>query len=175
MNANRMQKPIAKAARARLRKCSAQAASGEPRRRRPRHRLRAAEVKKTEHGAGEVERGQDIEVRRQAEMVGERRRHQAAEQVARDVAGDVGREGAGRVRSAALFGEVRERQREGRRHEKALGDAQRREGGEVGRHREQGGRDREQRQADQDAAPAVDLPAEKGDGARRPPCRSCWR
>ena len=42
-------------------------------------------------------------------------------------------------------------------------DAQEREDGEIGRDREQRGRDREQGQAEEDAEPAVDMRAEKAD------------
>ena len=95
-------------------------------------------------------------------MVGDGGREQAAEQVAGDVAGDVGGERPGGIAGAAVLAEIGQGQRERRRHEHALRDPQRGEGGEVGGGREQHGRDRQQRQADDDAAAPVDPAAEEG-------------
>ena len=47
-------------------------------------------------------------------MVDERGRHQAANEVARDVAGDIRRKGAGGIPGAAMFGQIGQREREGR-------------------------------------------------------------
>ena len=44
-------------------------------------------------GASQIDRGKEIEVRGQAEMVDDRSRDQPANEVAGDVAGDVGGEG----------------------------------------------------------------------------------
>ena len=97
-------------------------------------------------------------------MVHERGRHQAAEQVARDVAGDIGGERACRVRRAAAFGQIRQREREGRRHAQPLRDAQEGKRHQIGGYREQQRRDREQGQTGQDAAPTIDAMAEECDG-----------
>ncbi len=43
-------------------------------------------------------------------MIGKRGRDQATEEIARDIAGDVGGEGAGGIGSAALLAQVGERQ-----------------------------------------------------------------
>ena len=97
-------------------------------------------------------------------MIDEGRGHEPADQVARDVARDVGGESTGRVGGAAFLAEVGQRQREGRGHEDALHDAQQREGAEPGRHRQQRRRYRQQREADKDPQPAVDLAGEQRDG-----------
>ena len=126
--------------------------------------------------AGQVESREDVEVRGQAQVIGERRRDQPADQIARDIARDVGGEGAGRVGGAVFLAEIGERQRECRGHEDALHDAQQREGAEPGRHGQQRRRYGEQREADQDAEPAVDAPARTAPRpGRRPPCPWCWR
>ena len=78
-------------------------------------------------------------------MIGDAGRYQPADQVARDIAGDVAGERAAGVHRAALFAEIGKRQREGRRHAEPLHDPQDREGGEIRRHREQRGRDRRAR------------------------------
>ncbi len=65
-------------------------------------------------------------------MVGDRGRHQPAEQITGDIARDVRGEGAGCVRRAAFLAEIGEHQGEGRRHEDALSDAQGGEDHEVG-------------------------------------------
>src|SRR6266545_793525 len=94
IKANRMQNPIAKAARSDgLRRCSAQ-------------------IESDEHGARDVERGEDVEIRRESQVIDESGRHQASEQIARDVAGDVGGERAGRFVRGAGFAEIRQHQRE---------------------------------------------------------------
>jgi len=62
-----------------------------------------------------------------------------------------------------LLAEIGEHQREGRRHAQALGDAQQREYGEVGRGRQQHGRNRQQREAQQDAPAAIDALTEERD------------
>ena len=147
-----------------LRRCSAQVASGEAGLALVRHhRRRAPEPEPDQHGAAQIEQGEDVEVGGEAEMVGDRRRQQAPEQVAGDVAGDVGGERAGGVDGTAALAEIGQGQRERRRHEHALRHPQGGEGGEVRRGREQRGRDGEQRQADDDAGAAVDPPAEVGD------------
>ena len=147
MKANRMQKPMAKAARSGgLRQCVDRrreaAIAPSPHRM---HRLDALDGEIDQHRAGEIEQREEIEIRRQAEIVGDRGRDQPADQIAGDVAGDVGGERAAGIHRAALLAEIGQRQREGRRHAQALRDAQHREDGEVGRDREQRGRDREQR------------------------------
>ena len=94
-------------------------------------------------------------------MIGHRGRDQPADQVACDVAGDVGGKRAAGIHRAALLAQIGERERERRSHEQALGDAQSREDRQIGCHGEQGSRDRQQEQTDQDAEPAVDPLAEE--------------
>ena len=116
-----------------------------------------------ERGAGEIERREEIEVRRQPEMIGHRRGDEPSDEIAGDIAGDVGGRSRGGVDRTRMFAEIGERQREGGRHAQALDDAQRREHGEVGRAREQRGRNRENDETDQNAEPLVDLFAEDRD------------
>ena len=96
-------------------------------------------------------------------MIGKCRRDQATEQIARDIAGDVGREGAGGVGSAALLAQVSERQGKGGRHAKALRDTKHRKHGQVRRDCQQRGRERQQGETNQDAKSPVDVLAEHGD------------
>ena len=128
MKANRMQKPMPKAARsAGLRQCSIIAANGDCAGGHRMHRLDALDREINQHRAGEIEQREEIEIRCQAEAVGDRGGNQPADQVARDIAGDIGRERAAGVHRAALFAEIGERQRKRRRHAQALRDAQHRE------------------------------------------------
>ena len=127
------------------------------------HRLDALDGEIDQHRAGEIEQREEIEIRGQPERVDDRGRHQPADQVAGDVAGDIGRERAAGVHRAALLAEIGQRQRERRRHAQALRDAQDREDGEVGRARQQRGRDREQDEAHENAEPPVDVRAEEAD------------
>ena len=145
MKANRMQKPIAKAARSDgLRQCADGRRERRLRRRHRVHRLDALNGEVHQHRAGQIEQREEVEVRRQPERVDDRGRHQPSDQIAGDVAGDIGRKRAAGVHRAALFAEIGQRQRKGRRHAQALQDAKDREGGEVRRARQQRGGDREQ-------------------------------
>ncbi len=116
-----------------------------------------------EHGPGQIERREEIEVRREPEMIGYRGGDESPDEVARDVTGDVGGRSGGRVDRTRMLAEIGERQREGGRHAEPLDDAQRGENGEVGRNGEQSGRKCENDEADQDAEPLVDPPAEDRD------------
>ncbi len=62
-----------------------------------------------------------------------------------------------------MLAEIGQRQRKGRRHAQPLQDAQDGEHREIGRVREQRGRDRKQNKAQQNAEPAVDMRAEEAD------------
>ena len=128
------------------------------------HRFGARNREIHQNRTGEIEGREDVEIRCQAEMVGHRGRDQSADQIARDVAGDVGRECASRVLGTARLAEIRERECERGRHEHALSDAQQSEAREIGCGGKQRGRNREQRQAEQDAEPPVDAAAEERDG-----------
>jgi hypothetical protein len=95
------------------------------------HRSGTRDREVDEHGAREVERGEEVEVPGQAEMVDECSRDKAADQIARDIAGDVGSKGPGGVRRAALLAEIGEGEREGRGHAQPLRDTQDRKRGQV--------------------------------------------
>ena len=59
------------------------------------HHRRGARMREIDqHGAGEIERCEEIEVCRQTQMVGDAGGNQPADQIARDIAGDVGGERA---------------------------------------------------------------------------------
>ena len=75
---------------------------------RHRHGHRRPQREPGERGAGQIQRSEDLEVGGQAEVVCHRGREQAAEQVARHIAGDVGRERAGRRGLAAMLRQVRQ-------------------------------------------------------------------
>src|SRR5439155_21164204 len=107
------------------------------------HRWSPAEREIDENRAGEIERGKEIEVTGEPEVIDERGRHEASEEVARDIPRDIRREGAGGIGGAATFGQIRQRQRERRRHAQPLRDAQQGKCREVGRDGKQGGRERE--------------------------------
>src|SRR5215469_15522917 len=98
---------------------------------------RLMKARKDEKGAGNVEYGEKIEVRRHTPMMDECRGHQASEEVAGDVAGNIGGKGSGGVLGTALLGKIGERERERRGHEQALDDAQHRKDGEARRRGEE--------------------------------------
>jgi len=89
-------------------------------------------------------------------MIGDRGGDQSAEKVRGDVARNIGREGARRIRGTAMLAEIGEGEREGASHEQALHDAQRRKAREPGSHRQQQRRKYERGEAQQDSAPAVE-------------------
>lgn len=154
---------MAKAARsAGLARCASQLANGEPHVGLA-HRRRALDGEPDQHGAAEVERGEDPEIRSQPQMVDHAGGQQAAEQIGGDVARDVGGKGAGGIGGAGVLAEVGERQREGRRHAEALDDAQQGEERQARHGGEQRGRQRQDREAEQDAAAPVDRATEQGD------------
>ena len=62
-----------------------------------RHRRVRCRLKKTSTAPARLRPAKHVEIGREPEMIGDRRRHQSAEQVARDVTRDIGREGAGRI------------------------------------------------------------------------------
>jgi len=94
-------------------------------------------------------------------MVGDARGHQPADQVARDIAGDVGGERAARVHRAAFLAEIGKRERECGGHAEPLCDPQDRECREVRRGRQQSGRNGEHAKAHQNPEAPVDPPAEQ--------------
>ena len=101
MKANRMQKPMPKAARsADVAQVISQATSGEAGDAPAGRQHRRADREIDKHRAGEIERGEEVEIGGEPEMVGDAGRDQPADQIAGDVAGDVGGEGARRHRVA---------------------------------------------------------------------------
>ena len=98
-----------------------------------------------------------------AQCVDDRGRNQPPDQVARDVAGDIGRERAAGIHRTALFAEIGQRQRKRRCHAEALRNAQHGEDGQIRRARQQRRGDREQDQAQENAEPPVDMRAEEAD------------
>jgi hypothetical protein len=105
----------------------------------------------------------EVEVRGQPERIDDRGRHQPPDQIAGDVAGDVGRERAACIHLIALLAEIGQRQRKGRGHAEALRNTQDREHTEIGGARQQRGGNREQNQAQENAEPAVDVRAQEAD------------
>ena len=93
MNANRMQKPMAKLARkGGFFRCMIQASKCE-RMLGPRsHRRRLLDGEIDQHRAEQIEHGEEVEIAGEAEMVGDARRDQPADEIAGDIAGDVGGE-----------------------------------------------------------------------------------
>ena len=127
------------------------------------HRLGSRQAEIYQRGAGEVERRESVEIAGQTDRVGHRRRHDAADQIAHDVAGHVGRERACRILGARLFGQIGHGQRKRGRHAQPLRDAQRHEPADIRRARQQGCRDRQQHQTDPDAAAAIETAAQQRD------------
>ena len=127
MNAKRMQKPIAKLARrSGLRRCSAKTESGEflplcrgigsP---------ACVKPKWTRTAPKTIQSGESIKGGLKPEVLGEAGCEEAAEEIAGDVPGDVGRERSAGIDRAAMLAQIREGEREGRRHAQALSDPQR--------------------------------------------------
>ena len=127
------------------------------------HRLDALDGEVDQHRAGKIEQREEIEVRGQPERIDDGGRHQPPDQIAGDVAGDIGGERAACVHRTALLAEIGQRQRKRRRHAEALRDAKDRENGEIGRARQQRGGDREQDQACENAEAAIDMRAQEAD------------
>ena len=164
MKANRMQKPIAKAERsAGLRQWPTVAANGDCAADHRMHGLDARNGEINQYRAGKVEQCKEIEIRRQPHAVDHGGGYQPPDQIAGDVAGDVGRERAARVHRTALLAEIGQRQRKRRCHAEALRDAQRGKHHQIRCARQQRGGDREQDQAQQNAEPAVDMRAQEAD------------
>ena len=65
-----------------------------------------------EHGSGEIERGKEMEIGREAQVVSDRGRNHPTEQIARDVAGNVCSKGSARIGRAALLAQIGQHQRE---------------------------------------------------------------
>ena len=94
---------------------------------------RAFDHQRRERRAQEVQRGKGQEIAGDAEVVDQRGGAQPPDEVARDIAGDIGGEGAGQVLGGRMFAQMGEGQRECGGHAQALRDAQRGEDGEIGR------------------------------------------
>jgi hypothetical protein len=90
-----------------------------------------------QHCADQVERGEEVEIGGKTEMVCYRGGDQTPNQIARDISGDIGGEGARRVGGAVVLTEISEREGKGRRHAQPLRHAQNGEHREVGSAREQ--------------------------------------
>ena len=137
------------------------------------HGLDARDREPHQHGTREIERREDVEIRGESQVIDDAGGQQAAEQVGGDVAGDIGGECAGGVGGRRVLAKVGERERKGRRHAKPLDDAQ---GGEDRQRRHAGqqqGRQGEDRQAEEDAAAAIERAAEQAD--RKPADRHADR
>ena len=96
-----------------------------------------------EQGTRQVENSEEIEIRREPEMIGHRCGDEPADEIARDIAGDIGRRRCRGIDRARMFAEIGECQGEGRGHAQALYDTQHCEHRQVWRAREQSGRDRQ--------------------------------
>ena len=106
------------------------------------HRSRLGDREVNERSASQIHSGEEVEVGCQTEVVGDRGRDQAADEVARDVSGYVGRESTIRIAVAALLPEVSEHESECGRHEQPLRDAEHREHGQIRSNRQERGRNR---------------------------------
>jgi hypothetical protein len=62
-----------------------------------------------EHGAGQIERGEEIEVRGEPEMVGDCCRDEPANEIARHIARDIGRRRGRGIDRARMLAEIGER------------------------------------------------------------------
>ncbi len=125
------------------------------------HRLDALDGEIHQHRAGKIQQSEEIEIRCQPEIVHDGGGNQPADQVARNIAGDIGRERAAGVHRTALFAEIGQRQRKGRRHAQALDNTKHREHGQVRRDGQQGGWNSEKGKAEENAEPAIDVLAQE--------------
>jgi hypothetical protein len=55
-----------------------------------------------QHGASEIERCEEVEIRGKTQVIRDRSRDQTADKIARDIAGDVGGKGAAGVGSTGV-------------------------------------------------------------------------
>src|SRR5215469_11880364 len=88
-------------------------------------------------------------------MVGERGGEKPAQEIARDITGDIGGEGAACIDRATFLSEIGERQGECRGHKEALRYPKRREDREARRNRQERGWNRQRHQTQENAAAAV--------------------
>jgi hypothetical protein len=77
------------------------------------HGLHALDREVDQQRARKIEQGKEIEIRRQAQIVGQSRRDETPDQVACDVPRDVGGKRAASVHRAAPLAEIGKRQRKG--------------------------------------------------------------
>jgi hypothetical protein len=96
-------------------------------------------------------------------MIGNSSRQQPANQIACDVAGDVGRKRTRRISRARVLAEIGEGQGECGRHAHPLHDPQQRENRQVGRAGEQGRGNCKHNQRDENTPPPIYVSAEVGD------------
>jgi hypothetical protein len=125
------------------------------------HRLDPIDREIDQGSARHIEDGEKVEIPGQAESVHDRCRNEAAEQVARYIAGDVGGKCAARLYCAALLPEIGERQRECGCHAKPLRNAKDCEDSQAWRNRKQAGRNGQKNQAGKNAEPVIDMRAEE--------------
>ena len=121
------------------------------------HRRHLLQCEKHKRRARQIEARKHIEIDLKPERTGQRGRHQPSEQIARDIARHIGRKRARNLAGAVLFRKISHRQRERRRHEHALRDAQRRERRQIRHLRKQRRGNRKQGEADPNTVAPVDL------------------
>jgi hypothetical protein len=131
------------------------------------HGLDALDGEVDQERASEIEHGKEIEVGREAQIVGYGRRDETPDQITCDVPRDVGRECAAGIHRAALLAQIGKSECKGRGYAEALHDAKNGEGGKVRRDRKQACWDRKQKEACQNAHPAVDV---RTDGSDQQSC-----
>src|SRR5262249_20870511 len=127
------------------------------------HRSRARNGEVDEDSACEIERREKIKIPGEPQMIGKRRRHQAADEIARNIAGDVGGEGAGGGGSAAVLSQIGELQGKGGGHARARRDTKQRKRGKVGGDSKERSRQRQQGEPHQYAGSPLDVSAEYRD------------
>src|SRR6516165_5342335 len=121
------------------------------------HGLDALDREVDQQRACEIEQGKEIEIRRKAQTLSNRRRNEAPDKVACDIPRDVSGERVASIHRAALLAQIGKRQGKGRGHANALHYTKHRERGKVWRDRKQACRDREEKEAYQNTRSAIDV------------------
>src|SRR6516162_876682 len=127
------------------------------------HGLDALDREVDQQRACEIEQRKEIEIRRKAQALSNRRRNEAPDKVACDIPGDVSGERVASIHRAALLAQIGKRQGKGRGHANALHDTKRGEDDKIWRNRKEAYRDREEKEARQNTRPAIDVRAEGSD------------
>src|SRR3984957_8705825 len=126
-----------------------------------RHARRGLDGEPDQNCPHHVEACEHLEVRRETKMIRHTRRDETADQVTRNIAGDVGGERRRRVALDRMIAHISERERESRRHAQPLNDPERGEYRQGRQQAKQQCRDGKQTETDENPKAAIDTRAKQ--------------